>query len=282
MHTIGNITGGWPLKCAACAALLMLAMAAGGCITRAQTADKLLANIKTYDSQGDYAKAVQTADQLIKTLGAANDEPTRLKAAEAYFWRGYSNDLWKDRLRGGRRISPDVTKYRDAAIKDYEAAIKMDPGFVEAYFNLGLLYYDESDFEKAMTYFTKVAEISPETPQARAYIASIYAQQGRYDEAADAIEKLLAGSAEAAIRESRRLRGLGRIDEAIDTLEKAVSLYPNFALGHKELGFLYLFHRGDSARALHQLEIYAKSLPDGDEKTGIEKIIEKLKGYSAP
>jgi len=260
----------------------LIALAAGGCMTRAQSADKLLADIKTYDSQGDYAKAVQSADQLINTLGAGTDEATRLKIAEAYFWRGYSNDLWKDKLRAGRRISPDVAKYRDAAIKDYEAAVEKDPGLVEAHFNLGLLYYDESDFEKALTCFTKAAEIPPGTTQARAYIASIYAQQGQYDKAADEIGKMLTESADAAIREARRLRGLGRIDDAINTLENAVSLRPNFALAHKELGFLYLFQRGDAARALHHLEIYAKSLPDGDEKTGIEKIIAKLGVYGNP
>jgi tetratricopeptide (TPR) repeat protein len=265
----------------ACAALLLAALGVG-CIGTAAQGAGMLAEIKAYDSQGDYAKAVQASDRLVGMYSKANDEATRLKAAQAHFWRAYSYDLWKDKMSGGGRISPDAAKYREAAIKDYEAAIEKDPGFVEAYFNLALIYYDENDYGKALANFQKVAEISPTTAQAHSYIATIYFQQGRYEDAAAAVSVLLRDSEKAALDQARLLTRQGLTDEAVDMLERAVALNPHFAAGEKELGLLYLFQRKDPERALHHLQNYVKTLPEGEEKKGIDRIIEEIQKCCKP
>lgn len=256
---------------------IIAALLCAGCVSREETAKRLIAEVKSYNSQGDYARAVESAGGVVALFEASRDDAGRKMAAQGYFWRGYSNDLWRDKLRGGRRVSPETAQRHDAAIADYEAAIERDAGFVEAYFDLGLIYYDDGEFEKALANFGKVAEISPTTAQARAYIADIYFQQGKYEEASGAIADFLKSGAEGTIEEVKRLSHEGRIDEAIGLLENALARNPDFAEAHKELGLLYLVQKADVARARYHLEIYAGTLPEGAEKEGMEKILDALR-----
>lgn len=254
---------------AACVAAL--AAFAAGCASR-QTAEGLLNEVKTQNSQGEHGRAVESATRLIELLEKEG------AAAEGYFWRGYSYDLWKDRTQKGRRVSPDVTKFRDAAVADYEKALEKDAGFVEACFNVALIYYDEGRFEEALKYFERVTEMTPAKTGARGYVAEIYFRLGRYDEAAAALAKMVAGGTAAALEEARRLQREGRTDEAIEALDRAVRLNPESAEANSELAMMYLFRRRDTGRALYHLEKCRALLRDEDAKRGIEKMINAIKG----
>ena len=255
---------------------MIAALLCAGCVSREETAKRLIAEAKSHNSRGDYALAVQSADAVVARFDSATDEAGKKIAAKGYFWRAYSHDLWRDKLLMDRRASPETAQQRDAAIKDYEAAIAKDPGFVMAYFNLALEYYDDGNFEQALANFQKVAEISPDTGQAHAYIAEIYFRQGNYEAAAE-IGNFLKSNEKATIDDAMRLSHEDRIDQAIDLLENALARNPDFAEAHKELGLLYLVQKADVARARHHLEIYAATLPEGAEKEGMEKILEALR-----
>ncbi len=259
------------------AVLLAAAMLSGaGCATR-QSVECLLGEVKLHNSLGEHDKAVECATRLIRLLEGNPGGETELSAAAGYFWRGYSYDLWKDKLRRGRRKSPDVARWRDAALGDYEKAIEKDADFIEAHFNAALIYYDENRFDEALRRFGKVEAISPAATEARAYMAEIYFRQGRFEEAAAAVDRMIAGGTREALEEAKRLSGEGRTEDAIEVLERSAGRFPDCAGTHRELGMLYLFRQKDMARALYHLEKYCSMVEDEETRRGIEKIIEKVR-----
>jgi tetratricopeptide (TPR) repeat protein len=272
--------GGFAMWCAA--ALLAAAVLPGGGCKTTQTAERLLDDVKSQNSRGEHDKAVESATRLILLLEGTPRGGSGISAATGYFWRGYSYDLWKDRLRRGRRVSPDAGKYRDAALENYERALEKDPEFVEACFNAALIYYDEGRFDEALRYFERAAAITPAMTEARAYIAETYFRLGRYEEAMKAIGGMIAGGTREALEEARRMKREGRADEAIEVLEEAVRLYPDFPEAYGELGMLYLFRRRNMVRALYYLEKYSATIQDEEKRQGVENIVRKIREYCKP
>jgi len=55
----------------------------------------------------------------------------------------------------------------EKAIVDYTKAIKYDSHYAEAYYNRGLVYYDQKDYEKAIEDWEKAAHLKPEDNDAK-------------------------------------------------------------------------------------------------------------------
>lgn len=120
----------------------------------------------------------------------------------------------------------------EAAMREYEAAIEIDPDNAKAHFNLGVLYQQAGRVEDAASQFARVeASGSYESESRRARI-SVLMQAGRLEEAADEIKVMLrdkpddaqAHMALAMVRESQ-----GRIDEAVSNYLSAAKLEPSNA-----------------------------------------------------
>ncbi len=65
--------------------------------------------------------------------------------------------------RGGDHL--DEGEY-DAAIDDYNEAIRLNPDRVEAYYNRGLAYVDKGDHNSAITDFNIAIELDPNNTEA--------------------------------------------------------------------------------------------------------------------
>ena len=70
------------------------------------------------------------------------------------------------------------------AVEDYDRAIKLDPKFVEAYYNRGLSERDLRQFDKAMSDFSEAVRLDPQF--ARAYVtrAALFVRRGSIAKAA--------------------------------------------------------------------------------------------------
>ena len=64
------------------------------------------------------------------------------------------------------------------ALADYSRAIRLDPQYVSAYFNRGLIYYEQGQPQRALADFDKVLEIDPKNERARKGREFIVKQQG--------------------------------------------------------------------------------------------------------
>ena len=70
-------------------------------------------------------------------------------------------------------------------------AIKIQPGYDEAYNNLGLLYYQQRDYAKSKAYFESGIGHNPNNPKAYFFLGLIAAAQGQNREAADCFTQAL-------------------------------------------------------------------------------------------
>ena len=74
----------------------------------------------------------------------------------------------------------------EKAIKFYTKTISKDPYHVDAYFNRGLLYYQDEDFEKAQSDFKNTVKISPKDAEAyenlanSSFVLNQFAQAKKY------------------------------------------------------------------------------------------------------
>ncbi len=71
----------------------------------------------------------------------------------------------------------------DNAIKEYEAALLIDPSIAEAHNNLGFAYMDKGDLAKALENQKKAVELKPALANGYYGLAMVYERQGKKKEA---------------------------------------------------------------------------------------------------
>ncbi|XP_038063059.1 uncharacterized protein LOC119733763 isoform X2 [Patiria miniata] len=92
--------------------------------------------------------------QMSDTFAAFQDLNTALKlgaTAELYTNRGVVNQFMQDHHN---------------AMRDYQSAIKLDPGYALAYFNAANLYFHNRQFRQAVDYYSKVLDHNPKDESA--------------------------------------------------------------------------------------------------------------------
>ncbi len=84
----------------------------------------------------------------------------------------------------------NVTKI-DEAINKFEAALKINPNFVDAVYNLGVAYGEKNQPDNALKYFERALELYPQDSQAAVNVGYWNAKLGRYSEAIKAYQMAL-------------------------------------------------------------------------------------------
>jgi len=74
----------------------------------------------------------------------------------------------------------------DEAIKEYKAAISLEPKNADAYYNIGFLYARQNQYAEAADAFRHVVEINPNDGEAHYQLAVVYLASEKY---ADAIQE---------------------------------------------------------------------------------------------
>ena len=73
----------------------------------------------------------------------------------------------------------------EKAINCYEKVINLDPLFIHSYNNLGLIFRNLGEINKAKKYFLKITDLNPKYPNAYNNLGFIYADAGDYKKAID-------------------------------------------------------------------------------------------------
>ena len=128
------------------------------------------------------------------------------------------------------------------AIALYEKAIKSNPEYAGAHYNLGAVYFSKGMLDKAIFELKKAIEINPEYVDAYTSLGVVYINKGMVEEAdvlwrkAIEINPNYAGAYYnlGAVYFSR-----GMLDEAIFELKKAIEINPNYADAHNNLAIVY-------------------------------------------
>ena len=119
-------------------------------------------------------------------------------------------------------------KLEDAAAH-YHTALALDPNFIEARFNLGLLYFQNRDWPAAIECFERVQHLQPKHPQVRMRLANALHAANRLAEAANAYATAVSeipNHAETRANYGSALMGLNRMAEALEHYDVAVRLDP--------------------------------------------------------
>jgi len=143
---------------------------------------------------------------------------------------------------------------RDLAEKHWRTAIQVQPGYAEAYNNLGILLYDSRRFEEAEAACRQAIALQPGYVEAYNNLGNMLSELQRFNEAEAAYRQTIAlqpRNLEAHYNLSILLSQLQRFHEAESACRQAIALNPGHAEAHYSLGNmlseLKRFHEAEAA-----------------------------------
>ncbi len=128
----------------------------------------------------------------------------------------------------------------------FRQAIRKDPEFWEAYYNLGIVYFNAGNYSKALEQFDKLIKALPKFSKPYYGRGLIYLKKGDYDLALkdfEHVRDLNPNDYQAYYYIGRVLRKQGKFKEAEKSLKKATEINPDFAPPFFEWGNIYFDKR---------------------------------------
>ncbi|XP_048654635.1 tetratricopeptide repeat protein 6 [Marmota marmota marmota] len=134
-----------------------------------------------------------------------------------------------------RGVIHEFMGQKQNAIKDYQAAIALDPKYSLAYFNAGNIYFHHRQFSQANDYFSKALKFDPEDDHALMNRAITNTILNKYEEAEEdfacAVERCPFWAA-VYFNRAHLYCCLEKYELAEEELSKALSLKPNDTLAY--------------------------------------------------
>ena len=130
----------------------------------------------------------------------------------------------------------------DRAIDFYQRALKIDPDFVLARYDLAVTYRGMGEVDKAIAEYEKVLKINPRFPEALSNLGGQYFRKGNVKQAAAHFQKAIEvypNFIQALSNLGAALNKLGNSKQALPHLKKALALDPEFAVAYFNLGNTY-------------------------------------------
>jgi len=155
----------------------------------------------------------------------------------------------------------------DRAIEDYDQAIRLNPGYAEAYYNRGCVYHGKGELGRAIADYSESIRLQPDDPKVYYNRGNAYRDKGDLNLAiADynqAIE-LKPDYAKAYANRGSSYTGKGNYDRAIVDLDKAIKLNTpglNLSAAYNARGNAYAA-KGDHDRAISDYNQALQLQPD--------------------
>jgi Tfp pilus assembly protein PilF len=128
------------------------------------------------------------------------------------------------------------------AIQAYQKVIELDPTYVEAYNNLGIIYQMIGDVERAFESYQKSTKINPRYEKGYNNLGILLLLKGRNEEALEAFQKALAvnpNNIESHINLGILLKKKGEWEKAIESYRRALTISPLHGETHYNIALLY-------------------------------------------
>lgn len=166
------------------------------------------------------------------------------------------------------------------AVAAFEKAVALRPDQADGHFGLGLALFETGALDRAAEEFGKAGAIK-EDPNTGFYLAKVYYNQKKYDQALDEVQKCLKKKPRAP--EFYNLKGvilnqLGRYAEAAGSFQAGLVLAPDDINIQVNLGIAYI-NSGEQDKAR---PVFEKVLPRVQDPTLKAKIESYLKSIKAP
>ncbi len=145
----------------------------------------------------------------------------------------------------------------DQAIEEFNAAVRLRPGYAKAYSNLGAALRKRGQCAEAILALQKAVELDPQLVEAYNNLGIAFKAAGHLAEAAQAFEKALSlrpGLSGISNNLANVFKDAGRLDEAIACYRRALQLAPDNCGAHDNLVYALQFHHGYDAAAIFREE----------------------------
>jgi len=192
-----------------------------------------------YLAKGDYESAGKVADNLVTNF-PKRAEGYRLKGLVSYQRKDYAGAM--AHLQNSLRIAPTL----------------------EAYYFLGLCYYNRGELESSLSQFRKILDHVPTSRQARLMTGAILLMQKRTDDAISEIQKVLRQNDRDAAAHNllgNAYMAKGMFSEGMRELNRATAIDPKIADAYLKKGLFYFSH-GKNAEGETELATAVKAVPD--------------------
>ena len=141
-----------------------------------------------------------------------------------------------------RGVRHDEAGRHESAIEEFLAALKLDPDNVEALSHLAAAYGALGRFAKADRAIANALRLDPVHVQARVGEAILSYRKGLYVEAEVQLKEICdrnPAHGPAHFYRGEALNRLGRVDEALKTMERTIQLQPRNWRAYHTLGMLF-------------------------------------------
>lgn len=169
-------------------------------------------------------------DRLLDRAGAARASGNFLTAVKLYEVllreRPSDSGLWND-----IGIALDGLGRTDEAIKAYEKSIELDPESHHAYANLATVAMHRGEYDRALQLYDRALVSDPQLLPALYNRSMIFGLRGDYHEMLAGLDRVLALKEDHYMALTARweaLMKLGREADAVESLEKAIRLNPEY------------------------------------------------------
>ena len=122
------------------------------------------------------------------------------------------------------------------AISSYEEAISIQPGYVEAYYNLGNLYHQMGELDKAVRNFKKVVALDPDYSKVhpnKTLLVIYFFSKGEINNALETLQEWIKSNPDDALLFNMMggcYLSLREFKMSIQSYEKALELKPDYAI----------------------------------------------------
>jgi Tfp pilus assembly protein PilF len=144
------------------------------------------------------------------------------------------------------RCSEEVGKYNDAA-EAYSAAVRLGSDKVDIHINLAQSLLKDGDPDGALKACWTAIRYQPNNYEAFTLLATIYNALGQYKDAlagSHVARKIDASKAQAFYQQGVALRGMGKNEQAVNVLKKALDIDPEMKKAYWDLAMSY-YRSGD-------------------------------------
>jgi tetratricopeptide (TPR) repeat protein len=128
------------------------------------------------------------------------------------------------------------------AIQAYQKVIELDPTYVEAYNNMGIIYQMLGNADRAFGAYQKATEINPRYEKGYNNLGILLLLKGRYEEALEAFAKALAvnpNNIESHINLGILYKKKGQWEKATESYQRALAIDPLHKETHYNIALLY-------------------------------------------
>jgi tetratricopeptide (TPR) repeat protein len=164
----------------------------------------------------------------------------------------------------------------DAAIRQYQEAVRLKPDHANAQSNLGTALGKKGQIDDAISHLREAIRLIPDHADAHNNLGNALDKKGQTDDAISQYQEAIRLQPDHALAHYNLANALGKkglTDEAINQYQKALRFKPDYAMAHNSLG-LALTKKGQTSEAIRQFQEALSLKPDfADARRNLDAVL---------